>query len=67
MLKAKVVDRPGVPGVVSDGRLFVIGCGRDSLQPLEVAFAGKKTMNIAAFLNGYPVAEGEILEQTPGG
>jgi len=27
VLKAKVVDRPGVPRVVSDGRLFVIGCG----------------------------------------
>jgi methionyl-tRNA formyltransferase len=46
-------------------RLFV-GCGgKTVLELLEVQLAGKKRMNAAAFLNGYPLVEKEILGEKP--
>lgn len=52
-----------VPGQIvqtAGGRLYVqTGCGLLSIE--EVQLEGKKRMDIAAFLRGNPIAEGELL------
>jgi methionyl-tRNA formyltransferase len=55
------------PGRVWDEkrRLFA-GCGEGTaLELLEVQLAGKKRMSAEAFLNGYPLAENEMLGDKP--
>jgi methionyl-tRNA formyltransferase len=55
------------PGRVWDERrrLFA-GCGGGTaLELLEVQLAGKKRMSAEAFLNGYPLAENEMLGDKP--
>jgi methionyl-tRNA formyltransferase len=41
-------------------RLFV-GCGDGSVEFLEVQLEGKKRMDAASFLNGFPLQAGEVL------
>jgi len=52
--------KPGVI-LVEDGRLFV-GCADASLELLEIQQAGKRKLSMSAFLNGYPISTGEMLE-----
>ena len=63
---ARVADGcPGLPGSLHPlrGRLLV-ACGDGAaLELLEVQLEGRKRMNAAAFLNGFPVVENELLRE----
>jgi methionyl-tRNA formyltransferase len=53
--------RPGTVASV-DGGGFVIGAGRGSVRPLEVAPAGRRRMTAAEFVRGYRPRPGERLD-----
>jgi methionyl-tRNA formyltransferase len=60
--KARVTNRAVAPGgLVCEGKKLIAGCGRDSLELMEVQLEGKKRMETAAFLNGFQVSSGEVL------
>lgn len=44
-----------------DGNTFSIACGEGILKVLEVQPEGKRRMDTAAYLRGYPVTAGEVL------
>jgi methionyl-tRNA formyltransferase len=52
-----------VSGVVRiQGRRVIVGCGgRSALELLEVQLAGRKRMSAEAFINGYQLADNEVL------
>ena len=59
--KPKVELAPSVMRFeLSSARLFV-GCGDGSIEFLEVQLEGKKRMDAASFLNGFPIEAGEVL------
>jgi methionyl-tRNA formyltransferase len=64
--RARVADPcSGLPGSLhaSRGRLLV-ACGDGAaLEFLEVQLEGRKRMNAAAFLNGFPLVENELLRE----
>lgn len=60
LLKAAPVDGVGNPGEALDDHL-TIACGEGALKLLILQPAGKGAMEAAAFLNGRPVAKGEVL------
>jgi methionyl-tRNA formyltransferase len=43
------------------GRRLFAGCGDGSMEFLEVQLEGKKRMDAASFLNGFPIAPGEAI------
>lgn len=65
--KAKVIgDRPHpaqeLGRVLSvSGDTFVTACGEGELEVLEVQPEGRRRMDTAAYLRGYPVTDGEVL------
>jgi len=61
VLKANVVMGSGVSGLTLDDRLTV-ACGDGALQMMQVQPAGKSAMDVAAFLNGRPVAKGSQVK-----
>ncbi len=60
VLSAVPIDVSGKPGEVLDGQL-IIACGEGALALEMVQPAGKGRMNAAAFLNGHPIRQGEVL------
>ncbi|MEX0582474.1 MAG: methionyl-tRNA formyltransferase [Sneathiella sp.] len=60
ILGATPVRQSGKPGEVLDDQLS-IACGEGALQLETVQPAGKGQMSAAAFLNGYPIRKGEVL------
>ncbi|VGO19669.1 methionyl-tRNA formyltransferase [Pontiella sulfatireligans] len=58
--KAELDETSGKPGEVLDDRLLV-AAGEGALRLVEIQPAGKKRMPADAFLNGRPVAPGEML------
>ncbi len=66
--KAQVVERvndeytPGTICLVNAKEGFIVSCGEEALLIKEVQLQGKKRMEASAFLNGYQLAEGRILE-----
>lgn len=61
--KAHVVDTQMSPGELrQEGRRLFAGCGQGSLELLEVQLEGKKRMEASAFLNGFTVQAGEVLQ-----
>lgn len=60
LLKAVPVDGVGNPGEALDDQL-TIACGEGALKLLTLQPAGKGAMDAAAFLNGRPLAKGEVL------
>jgi len=64
LLRAKPVDGYSLPPAAlrAANRRLVAGCGQNTaLELLEVQLAGKRAMPAEAFLNGYKIAENEIL------
>lgn len=63
--EADVIDReyPGIPGEIVEVSLdaLIVGTGCGALALKEVQLEGKKRMDTAAFLRGYPVEKGTIL------
>ena len=59
-----VADGEGAPGVVvkADGDGIVVACGQGAVVLTRVQPPGKRALDVADFLNGYPVAVGESLE-----
>jgi methionyl-tRNA formyltransferase len=65
--KARAIERTGdkqmSPGELrQEGRRLFVGCGQGSLELLEVQLEGKKRMEASAFLNGFTVQAGEVLQ-----
>jgi methionyl-tRNA formyltransferase len=60
--KAKEANRLFQPGHlrVVDKKLYA-GCTEGAIELLEVQLEGKKRMTSAAFINGFPMSEGEVL------
>jgi methionyl-tRNA formyltransferase len=60
--KARPAELDLAPGrlLTQDRRLYA-GCGGGAIELLEVQLEGKKRMDAAAFLNGYPLKAGEVL------
>jgi methionyl-tRNA formyltransferase len=44
-----------------DGKRLFAGCGGGAIELLEIQLEGKKRMAASAFVNGYPMIDGEIL------
>lgn len=60
LLAATPVEGEGGPGTVLDDRLTV-ACGEGALRLITLQPAGKSAMDAASFLNGRPIAKGEVL------
>ncbi len=61
--RARPVDRQMSPGELrQEGRRLFAGCGQGSLELFEVQLEGKKRMEASAFLNGFTVQAGEVLQ-----
>lgn len=61
--KARVGERQIPAGELrQEGRRLLAGCGQGSLELLEVQLEGKKRMEASAFLNGFTVQAGEVLQ-----
>jgi methionyl-tRNA formyltransferase len=60
--RGTIANHPLAPGalLVDQKRLFA-GCGGGAIELLEVQLEGKKRMAAAAFLNGFPIGDGEVL------
>lgn len=56
-------DRSGTPGTILEVSKagLVVACGRGALRILALKPQGKRSMPVADFLNGYPVAVGDRL------
>ena len=52
-------DEPAAPGtVITDGKTYLgVACGHYTVRLLDVQLAGKKRMDIAAFLRGWHPGE----------
>ncbi|MFW5832676.1 MAG: methionyl-tRNA formyltransferase, partial [Pseudomonadota bacterium] len=61
VLAAETVDAEGAPGMVLDDRL-TIACGNGALRPTLVQRAGKRPLDVAAFLRGLKLPPGTRLD-----
>ncbi|WBX83236.1 methionyl-tRNA formyltransferase [Sphingosinicella microcystinivorans] len=60
ILACAVVEGTGEPGVTIDDRL-TIACGVDAIRPTLVQRPGKRAMDVAGMLRGFPVPAGTRL------
>lgn len=60
LLATTPVEGTGNPGEALDDQL-TIACGKGALKLVTLQPAGKGAMDAAAFLNGRPIAKGEVL------
>ncbi len=61
VLSARIERAEGPAGLIVDDRLCV-ACANGALRPLRVQRAGKAPMDKEAFLRGYPLPPGTLLE-----
>jgi methionyl-tRNA formyltransferase len=60
--RGAIADRQLAPGALSvDGKRLFAGCGGGAIELIEIQMEGKKRMAVSAFLNGFSIAEGEVL------
>lgn len=71
VLEAEVDPSPvlALPGTVvqAEGERLVLATGKAGLRLVRVKPAGKRSMDAAAFLRGYPVGRGSLFGGTSGG
>ncbi|MDR3326358.1 MAG: methionyl-tRNA formyltransferase [Rhodospirillaceae bacterium] len=60
VLKAKISDNFGSPGILLDDKLLV-ACGEGSLRLLTIQRSGKTALDVTDFLRGYPLIKGTNL------
>jgi methionyl-tRNA formyltransferase len=61
--RGKQVERGLAPGrLEADGKRLYAGCGDGAIELLEIQLEGKKRMAAGAFLNGFSLAAGEVME-----
>ena len=61
--KARIASTELAPGsLLADGRRLYAGCGDGSIELLEVQLEGKKRMDVTAFLNGFSIGTGEVIQ-----
>lgn len=58
IFEAQKIHKVGKPGTILDNEL-TISCGENSIQPIQLQRAGKKTLNIDDFLLGFKFSVGE--------
>ncbi len=61
VLAAEIRDGAGAPGTVLDGRLTV-ACESAALGLVRLQRSGRKAMDAAAFLRGYPIPPATVLD-----
>jgi methionyl-tRNA formyltransferase len=60
--RGSMADRRLAPGaLLAEGKRLFAGCGGGAIELLEIQLEGKKRMAASAFLNGFPIAAGEVL------
>jgi methionyl-tRNA formyltransferase len=60
--RGAAADKELAPGMLlAEGKRFFAGCGGGAIELIEVQLEGKKRMAASAFLNGFPLAAGEVL------
>jgi methionyl-tRNA formyltransferase len=60
--RARPADRSLQPGALrAENRRLYAGCGGGAIELVEVQLEGKKRMEAAAFLNGFPLEQDEVL------
>jgi methionyl-tRNA formyltransferase len=47
--------------LLAEGKRLFAGCASGAIELLEIQLEGKKRMAVAAFLNGFSIAAGEVL------
>jgi methionyl-tRNA formyltransferase len=59
--------RPAAPGTIlaASRRALVVACGQGALAVTELQPAGKRRMDVAAFLAGHRLAAGDAIDATP--
>lgn len=67
--RSQVSNGSGIPGTVlrAGKQGLEVACGSGSLIIAEMQLAGKKRLDAASFLAGYPITTGTILGETPEG
>ncbi len=60
IFKASVREGSGRPGEIVDNN-FVIGCGQNLIQVLEIQRPGKNVLKVEDFLKGWRVTKGDIV------
>jgi methionyl-tRNA formyltransferase len=61
--KARAAETELSPGsLLAAGRRLYAGCGDGSIELLEVQLEGKKRMDVTAFLNGFSISTGEVIQ-----
>jgi methionyl-tRNA formyltransferase len=65
ILKVKVVEKKGPPGRILDvtKSSFIVGCGEDSLEVMEVQPESRSKLCVDVFLRGYPLKVGQELKK----
>ncbi|MCW8862469.1 MAG: formyltransferase family protein, partial [Rhodospirillales bacterium] len=61
VLAAEAVEGAGAPGTVIEG-VLTVACGKDALRLLRVQRAGKGPTDADAFLRGYALPPGTVLD-----
>jgi methionyl-tRNA formyltransferase len=60
--RGAIAERNLPPGaLLAEGKRLFAGCGGGAIELFEVQLEGKRRMPAAAFLNGFPIAAGEVL------
>ena len=60
--KARVAERHLPPGrLLSQDRRLYAGCNDGAIELMEVQLEGKKRMEVASFLNGFPLEHEQVL------
>jgi len=59
--RGALADRRLASGVLVEGKRLFAGCGGGAIELLEIQLEGKKRMAASAFVNGYPMIDGELL------
>jgi methionyl-tRNA formyltransferase len=60
--RGAIADRQLASGALSvDGKRLFAGCGGGAIELLELQLEGKRRMAASAFVNGYPMIDGEFL------
>jgi methionyl-tRNA formyltransferase len=60
--RGAIAERRLAAGALSvEGKRLFAGCGGGAIELLEIQLEGKKRMAASAFLNGFPIAAGEVL------
>ena len=60
---ARLIDGKGTPGqVLCAKKRLIVACADGALECLRLQKAGKPVMDVSAFLQSFPIHEGDVLQ-----